>query len=62
MDGILTLAKKLEIKISKAGVWHVKPRKREKYGTRRNLERGKKSSEVSEKSTMVDTELSVERR
>lgn len=29
MDGILTLAKKLEIKISKTGVWHVKPRKRE---------------------------------
>lgn len=56
MDGILTLAKKLEIKISKTGVWHVKPSKREKYGTRRNLERGKKSSEVSEKSTMVDTE------
>lgn len=56
MDGILSLVKKLEIKISKAGVWHVKPRKREKYGTRRNLKRGKKSSEVSEKSTMVDTE------
>ena len=29
MDGILTLAKKLEIKISKTGVWHVKPSKRE---------------------------------